>query len=430
LGLALGLVSLAVRAAYASAGFMAPGGAILGWTSQPVAQCSLCHVVVPTPTGPRPLTPEQYAALLLPHLTLDQELGQMIMIQFAASAVTPDLTQMIYSQRVGGVLLLGRPVQPSDQTLNAQLQRLAGIPLLVAIDQEGGFVNRFSSIAGPLPSAASLPNPAAALTRGKLDATLLHAYGFNLNFAPMVDVGSANPIGQFVGRTFSTDPTQVAAMAGAYIQGLQQSGQVTACPKHWPGGLVETGMDPHVRMPVLNSSQAQWEQTDVAPYRTLLKTREVRAIMVSHEMIPQVDANLPTSLSPTIVDGTLRAQLGFDGVVITDDLVSMQAITDSWGLTQATVLAIKAGDDIVAALATPGQVQDTLNALKQQLTTGGLTRARIDTSARRILALKIRMGLIPLPAPTHHDKGGTPQAASDLPASWLMGRVPEQEELA
>lgn len=426
--LALGVLLLGVRAASASASFMQPGGGIIGWSVLPPAPPPLVILPPPTTSAQHQLTPSEYALWLAQHMSLDDELGQMIMIQYLDASVSPDLTKMIYSQHVGGALLLGRPVAPGDHDMSAQLQKLVGVPLFVAVDQEGGFVNRFLNVAGPLPGAAALQTVAAAQARGAQDATMLHQYGFNLNLAPVVDVGSPNAVGEFVGRSFSENPTQVAQLAGAYLQGLQQSGQVMGTLKHWPGGLIETGQDPHRRLPVLSRSVADWERIDVAPYRTLLAQGEVRAIMVSHEMIPTVDPKMPTSLSPTIIDGTLRGELGFDGVVITDDLVSMRAITDQWSLPEACVLAVKAGVDIVADMASSDQVQAVKDAMKQAVASGVLTRARIDTSVRRILTLKIQTGLIAMPQsakPRPHrqplDSGISPSAALDERVRWVRG---------
>jgi beta-N-acetylhexosaminidase len=267
------------------------------------------------------------------------------------------------------------------------------VPLLTSIDEEGGVVNRFSSLRGPLPSAASLTSLAEARQQGEQQATLLHDYGFNLNLAPVVDVGTRNP--QLWSRTFGSSPARVSAMASAYLEGLQQGGQVTGCLKHYPG-LGDTTTDPHLGMPVLNRLRADWERIDLAPYRTLLSHDDVRAIQVSHEMIPAVDPNLPSSLSHRIITGALRHELGFSGVVITDSLY-MGALNQRWSVSQAIVLAVAAGADMVIGPYAPQMVQDAKNALRQALSTGVLTRTGIDTAVQRILTLKIRMGLIRLP---------------------------------
>ncbi|HEY7983104.1 MAG TPA: glycoside hydrolase family 3 N-terminal domain-containing protein, partial [Ktedonobacterales bacterium] len=416
--LVIALGALGLRAGMASLAFMAPGGDIVGWSRLPVV-----HHLTPAKNLPQQLTPEQYAAALASQMSLDDKLGQMMIVQFVGTDLNPDLVTMVATQGAGGVLFFGGNIQSADQVraLTANLQKLAAIPLLMAVDQEGGRVNRFAPIVGPLPAAASLQTPADAHDRGVQDAALLHAYGFNLNLAPVVDVGEANP--QLYSRTFGTDPERVAAMAGAYIDGLQTNGQVTAVPKHFPGGLGSIATDPHVLMPTLWSTRDEWEARDVAPYQTLFAQHDVRGVMISHEMIPAVDQKLPTSLSPAIGIDTLRDQLGFQGVAITDDLVSMDAITARWPVPQASVLAIIAGSDIVTAPSYSDLVAKIKDEIKNALQDGRLSRARLDESVRRILTLKIKMGLIPLPAaatPT-----ATPTASpAGSPTTTPQGDVP------
>jgi beta-N-acetylhexosaminidase len=395
------LVLVGLRAQLASVAFMLPGGSILGWSKLPPARCTFCTVQIPAATDgssrPRALTPSEYAALLTQRLSLDDELGQMMMVQISGQDVTPDAVQMLSSQGAGGILFFAGNIQSATQirSLTAQVSRLAPIPLLLAVDQEGGVVNRFVNIVGPLPSAAALASPADARRRGQQDAALLHTYGFNLNLAPVVDVGDSNP--QLWSRTFGTSPSRVAAMAGAYLEGLQQSGQITGTLKHFPG-LGATNTDPHLGMPVLDRSRADWQATDLAPYRTLVASEDVRAILVTHEMIPAVDPNLPTSLSPAVIDDTLRRQMGFDGVVITDSLY-MAALNQRWSVSQAAVLAVAAGADLIIGPYTPQMVSDAKDAFRAAIAAGTLTRSRIDTSVRRLLTLKLRMGLIPMPSP-------------------------------
>jgi beta-N-acetylhexosaminidase len=427
-GLLAVLVVLGVRAVIASAAFMDPGGAIVGWSSLPKAHCAFCNVRVPAGQSnlahARALTPQAYAALLTQQLSLDDKLGQLMMVQVAGQDLNPDAVQMINAQGAGGILFFAANIQSGSQikALTAQAQKIASIPLLLSIDQEGGDVNRFYSLVGPRPSAASLTSTAQARAQGQQDAALLHTYGFNLNLAPVVDVGTSNP--QLWGRTFGTSPDRVAAMAGAYLDGLQQSGQVTGCLKHYPG-LGDTTTDPHLGMPVLNRSRADWERIDLAPYRSLLGSHDVRAILVSHEMIPAVDPNLPTSLSPVIIDGTLRRELGYQGVIITDSLY-MGALNQRWSVSQAVVLAIAAGDDVVIGPYNPQMVQDAKDALRQAISAGTITQERIDTSVQRILTLKITMGLIPLP----HAPAQRPDALMPVAAAATAALLPRRADAA
>lgn len=392
--LVLALALLALRAGIASSAWMAPGGGILGWSV--ISKSTSPFEQVTPPASAHKLTPSEYAALLVDHLTLDQEIGQLLLMELSYSQPTPTDDQMVSNQDVGGILYFAYNITSASQVRasTARLRNEAPIPLLMTVDQEGGPVNRFESIVGPLPSAASLTSPDQARTRGEQDAGILHDNGFNLNLAPVADVGTVNP--QLAGRTFGSDPARVATMSGAYLDGLQESGTVTGTVKHF-AGLGGTTTDPHLGLPTLNRSRADWERIDVAPYRTLLAQHDVRAIMVTHVLIPKVDPDLPTSLSPTVIDGTLRQELGFQGVVITDDVFKMEALSARYPGPQAAVLAVKAGADMVIG-PTSQTVQQTKDAFKQAVASGQLTKERIDLSAQRILTLKIEMGLIPMPA--------------------------------
>jgi beta-N-acetylhexosaminidase len=400
LALVAAVLAVALRAGLASGALMAPGGDIAGWSRLPVARCALCASSntagrAAQPAQAQPPTPAEYAATLADRLSLDDALGQMMMVQFTGLELTPDAIQMINQQGAGGVLFFGGNIASAGQirTTTAQLQQIAPVPLLMAVDQEGGPVNRFQSIVGALPAAATLATPADATARGKQDAGILHRYGFNLDLAPVVDVGTANP--ELAGRTFGDTPDRVAAMAGAYLDGLQASGSVAGTLKHFPG-LGATVTDPHIGLPALNRSRAEWEATDLAPYQLLLQRGDVRAIMVTHEMLPALDRDLPTSLSPAVVTGVLRDELGFDGVIVTDSLY-MGALNVRWSISQAAVLAVEAGSDLLIGPYNPQIVSETRDALKQAIASGAITRERITASVRRILTLKLQLGLIPMP---------------------------------
>jgi len=401
--LALALILIGVRAGFASTALILPGGEIPGWSKLPPTVCKIC---LPTVAGQKPLTQTEYAELLTRNMSMDDKLGQLMLVQFLGHTITPDAIRMINEQGAGGVLFFGLNIDSADQVkaLTAQLQGVANVPLLIAVDQEGGPVNRFKSIVGDLPSASSLTSPDQARSRGEDDARYLHDLGFNLNLAPVVDVGTSNP--ELAGRTFGNDPARVATYAGAYLDGLQQGNQVTATLKHFPG-LGATSTDPHLGLPVLNRSRADWERIDLEPYRELLDQHDVRAIMVSHEMIPTVDKDYPSSLSPATVTGVLRDELGYKGVIVTDSLY-MGALNAHWSVPQAAVLAIIAGSDLIIGPDGPQTVKLTKDAFHQALDSGKLTQARIDQSVQRVLLMKIKMGVIPMPASSQ----GTATSAS------------------
>jgi beta-N-acetylhexosaminidase len=334
---------------------------------------------------------------LLSHMSLQEELGQLIMVSFVGTTLTPDLQTMIAHQYAGGVMLYGYNIESFSQvqTLDAASQAQAQIPLLIATDQEGGLVNRLLPIIGPRPSALDISNtndPENARKRGEEDGQVLKQIGINVDLAPVVDVHSA-PQTVIITRMFGTTPEQVATFAGAYLDGLQKQG-VIGCLKHWPG-LGTSPVDPHDALPVITRSLQDLNAVDFAPYRTLLYQGNVNMIMSTHELVTAYDAQMPSSLSPMMIDQVLRHDLGYQGVVITDGLY-MGALAQ-WTIAQAAVLAIIAGNDLLLGPWDSYEVQKVLDALQAAVASGQISKARIDLSVERILALKIEEGVIHVP---------------------------------
>jgi beta-N-acetylhexosaminidase len=165
------------------------------------------------------------------------------------------------------------------------------------------------------------------------------------------------------------------------------------CLKHFPGlgGAVD---DAHLTTPVIDRTRAQIEQVELAPYRALIATGQVQCIMTTNLMMPALDPNLPAELSPKIIDGVLRHDLGYDGVVVTDALY-MADLSARYGVPETGVLAILAGCDVLEGPSNSASLSALTNAIKNALASGRLTQARIDLSVRRVLVLKMRMGLMP-----------------------------------
>lgn len=362
--------------------------------------------LTPTPgvtsTARQQITPQHYINAILQGMSLDQKLGQMMIVQFLGPTYSLNISTMISQYDIGAVLLFtaNNNIQDKAQLkgLIAQMKKSSGLPLLVAIDQEGGYVDRLINLDGPRPSAASIGatnDPSKAKAEGLRDAADLASYGFNLNLAPVVDVTTVqNP--QLYGRTFGSTPDIVTRMAAAYLQGLQQSGKVFGTLKHFPG-LGDVGVDPHSGVPDVYRSKAELEAIDWAPYRALIRQGNVHAVMVTHELIHAIDPNLPSSLSYKLVTGILRDELGFSGVIVTDSL-TMEGITAFYPESQSAALAIEAGDDLLMGASTPQDVASMIQGIKQAITSGAISMSRIDDSVRRILTLKYDLGLLPLPA--------------------------------
>ncbi len=369
---------------------------LLGGTSHPIQHPK------PGATAQPQLTPQQYIKLIVSRMSLDQKLGQMMLIQFVGPTYSADLSSMISQYNVGAVLIFtaNGNIQSKQQLtgLIQQMQHNSSIPLAIAIDQEGGTVDRLASLDGPSPAAATIGatgNPNVARADGIKTAQALASYGINLNLAPVVDVTNVyNP--QMYDRTFGTTPDLVTQMAGAYLDGLQQSGKVLGTLKHFPG-LGDVGVDPHLGLPYLTRSLAQLEQIDWKPYRTLIQQGNVHAIMVTHEIVTAVDSSVPSSLSHKLITGILRQQFGFQGVIMTDSL-TMEGISAYYTEGQAAAMAVEAGDDLLMGAATPADVANMVEGIKQAMNNGTITQQQIDTSVERILMLKYDLGLLPLPA--------------------------------
>jgi beta-N-acetylhexosaminidase len=347
------------------------------------------------------VTPEEYINAIVNRMTLDEKLGQMMIVQFYNPDYGLDISTMISQYKVGAVLIFSANnnivSKPQLKDIVHQMQKNSTVPLVVAIDQEGGTVDRLIELDGPRPSATSIGmtnNPAKATAAGIQDAKDLSYYGFNLNFAPVVDVTNVyNP--QLYLRTFGNNPAIVTKMAGAYLRGLQESGKVVGALKHFPG-LGDVSADPHITVPSLYRTKSALSAIDWAPYRTLIAQGDVQAVMVTHEIVTNIDNTQPSSLSYKIVTGILRNQLGFHGVIVTDSL-TMEGIIAYYTEAQAAAMAVEAGCDLLMGASTPAGVADMINGIKQAISAGNISQQRIDDSVRRILMLKYQIGLLKLP---------------------------------
>ncbi|MBP8291254.1 MAG: glycoside hydrolase family 3 protein [Caldilineaceae bacterium] len=357
----------------------------------------------------RPTLPElvMRGPRLLPAATLDEKIGQMLMLGFSGTAVDAEsvIASAIRDHAVGSIVFFEieagttsrvRNIASPDQVreLTAALQTLAGsLPLLIAVDQEGGQVTRLSQRRG-FPATAS----AAALGRlSNLDETRAAAsamaatiadVGIQLNLAPVVDVAvnPNNPVVARLERSFSDDPEAVAAQAAAYIDGHHEHG-VKCTLKHFPGHGSSRG-DTHQGFVDVTE---WWSEAELIPYQRLLEAGKVDAIMTAHIFNANLDPDLPGTLSPAVINGLLRGRLGYDGAVISDDL-RMRAISDLFRLDRAMELAIIAGVDIIAVThdqLKSGPVADTFRTtVHRMLDAGVIDEARIDQSFRRVMQLK------------------------------------------
>jgi len=335
-------------------------------------------------------------------MSLEQKLGQLIVVEYLGASYTASgLQEMIAQQYVGGFMYQASNhnfeapynTEGSVNALSAQTMKDARIPLLIATDQEGGLVNRLSAFHGYLPSAQQMADsgdPNTALTQGTQAAKWLLDLGINSDLAPVVDVHTVDPP-VLETRMFGRNPQAVATYAGAFLAGLQNNG-VAGCLKHFPG-LGAITSDPHAGLPTVTRTTAELNSIDLAPYKTMIPHDQPAMIMSTDVLMPAIDPQLPAELSPKAINGVLRGQLGYDGVVITDGLY-MAGISERWSLRQAAELSVIAGDDLIEGPFTPGQVASVVTALELAMQQGKISMARIDQSVQRILLMKVQYGII------------------------------------
>ncbi len=343
-------------------------------------------------------------------MTLDQKLGQLIIVEyFQSNYQDTELPYMISHQFVGGYLYqtVNHNFAPPTNTISsarafaAQANNDAKIPLLVAIDQEGGLVNKIGeNFYGPSPSAANMVaqgDPNYALTQGVQTSKWMQSVGINTDLAPVVDVQTVDPAPPVYpllrSRTFGNDPKTVATYAGKFLDGLQHN-SIAGCLKHFPGlGSLTSNDDPHDGLPVVNRSMTDLENVDFAPYRTMIQQNHPAMIMSTDVVTTAIDPDLPAELSPKAINGVLRKELRYNGVVITDGLY-MNGIRAKWSIAQASLLSILAGNDLVEGPYTAEQVAGVVTTFKQAINQGQLSIARVDESVQRILLMKMQYGII------------------------------------
>lgn len=348
--------------------------------------------------GREQLLLRQAANWYLARMSLDEQLGQMLLDESDGTVYSPDMAILVEQQKIGGLIIFGDNFGTLDQTrtLFQQVQAHATIPLFIATDQEGGGITRISQYFGSFPSPRELADSGDLQNTyywGQRTALDLQELGINTNFAPVVDVSVNGGEPWSATRTFSEDSHVVATYAGVFMQGERSVGEVTAL-KHFPG-LGSITEDPHLTLPIVSRTWDQLQQTELYPYAALI-AQHPDMIMATDIVMTAVDPTYPAELSPTWINGILRHKMGYDGIIITDALW-MKGIADTWSLGQAAVLAVKAGSDIMIAAYSSTSNQTVLDALHAAIDSGQITRARIAESVQRILMIKIKYGLLPLP---------------------------------
>ena len=335
----------------------------------------------------------------LASMSLNEKIGQLIIPATVGMFLSQDSEAFKQARRditefhVGGYHMLGEVNilhEPAGVALFINhLQELAKVPLWITADFEGGAGLRYIG-ATRLPRAMAMgatANPDMAYQAGRITAEEARAIGVQVNFYPVVDVNNnaRNPIINI--RSFGGDPLLVARMARAYIRGSQEHG-VMATAKHFPGHG-DTSTDSHLELPIIDVDRARLNTIELPPFQAAID-EGVGGVMSAHIALPRIEnSNLPATLSPMMLDGVLRGELKFGGVIFTDAM-NMGGVVKHYPEGEAAVRAVKAGADIVLY---PPSVEQAFVALKRAVDSGEIKESRIDESVKRILTAKAKVGL-------------------------------------
>ena len=315
-------------------------------------------------------------------------IGKLFMFGFDGTKPTKEIISFIKKDGLGGVILFKRNIESKEQLrkLTASLQGAADGKLLIGVDQEGGRVARLPKSMIELPPMADLgaefkkSGKNIARLIGEQLGDLLTSFGINLDFAPVLDINT-NPKNPVIGdRAFSDDPDIVVALTEEFIKGMLESG-IIPCGKHFPGHG-DTVEDSHFMLPRLKHDRKRLDAVELIPFKHAIKN-DIPALVTANVVYEGVDPNNPATLSKIILSDILRGELGFKGVVFTDDL-DMKAITNHMRQSEASLAAIKAGCDVTLICRSSGEQAEAFDIFKRALDKGDITEERIKKSAEAV----------------------------------------------
>jgi beta-N-acetylhexosaminidase len=342
-------------------------------------------------------------------LPVEQKIGQLFFIGLPGTQIDAATRRLLEEVTPGGICLFARNIHEPEQTRQLIEDVRSRLPVepFVSLDQEGGLVDRLRRIMTPMPSASSIKTQEDAASFARITAQVIRTLGFNVNFAPVVDVIDEKRVRVSNGlysRAFAQSAEETFELTYSYLKSLQENGCL-GCLKHFPG-LGASVTDSHEALPSVFLSESELFDTDLYPYRRFFKTSLAEMVMVAHAAFPltsfqETDQNgklLPSSLSYNFVTKLLREQLGYDRLVVTDDL-EMGAILKNYGIGEACKFAILAGEDMLSICASSEAIREGYAAISNAVEKGEISIERIDQSLERIARAKNLLNA-PLPFET------------------------------
>lgn len=366
-------------------------------------------------------TEEQLLDRYMETLSLEEKVGQLFYVTVGnleqpvgeagntQLAVDDAIRRTMAQYHPGGVILMGDNLESDAQvqTLNWDLQEASTIPLFIGVDEEGGMVSRLGGTAGitttnvgSMAAIGRTGDSNQAYQIGTYLGSELKRLGFNMDFAPVADVLTNAGNYEIGSRSFGSEPELVSDMVTAEIGGLQ-SEDISAVAKHFPGhgGVIGNS---HKNLQYVDATQEELE-TEMLPSFQAAAEADVDAVLVSHLVLDTVEADTPSSLSDAVVEGILRTELNYQGVVITDSF-QMGSITENYTQADAAVRAVQAGNDMILM---PLDYDACYQGVLQAVQTGSLTEEQIDQACRRILQTKIKRGILILRSDSPQESAGT-----------------------
>ena len=323
-------------------------------------------------------------------MTLEQKIGQLFIVGFEGDIINDEIIDLVKNQEVGGLIYFSRNVLDSNQiiTLNNEIKAIKkDIPLFISVDEEGGVVSRVPDEFLKLPSSGYIgkfDDENLSYNIGSIISKELKSLGFNMDFAPVLDIDS-NPNNTVIGeRAFGNNADIVSKLGIKTMEGLRDGGIIPVV-KHFPGHG-DTDIDSHYGLPIVTKTLEELNNLEFIPFKNAIENG-ADVVMVSSIILSSIDSEYPATMSKKVTTDILRNKLNFDGVIATDDM-TMGAIMDNYNLTDAVIMAINAGNDLILVCHGYDDIIKSISAVKDAVSSNIISEERIDESVYRILKLK------------------------------------------
>ena len=335
---------------------------------------------------------------IINEMSLEEKIGQLLIVGIDGTEIDDFDKANIIDNKVGGFILFSRNIENKSQVMNLleslrELNKDNKLPLFLSVDEEGGLVSRVSKIYTNLPDAVNLGrknDDELSFKYGENLGIKLNSLGFNLDFAPVLDINS-NPNNPVIGKRSYGNTAEVVSQVGMeVIEGIKTQ-KIIPVVKHFPGHG-DTDTDSHLHLPRVDKSLNELESLELIPFKKAIDNG-IDMIMVAHILFPQLDADVPATMSPVIIKEILRDKLGYEGVVISDDM-TMGAIVNNYSIEEAALKSLISGGDIVLVCHGNQNPKLVIDRIKEAIDSGEISMDEIDNKVYRIIKVKDKYNLI------------------------------------